>query len=142
MSYSYSKRSRSRLDTCDPRLVEIFEELIKFYDVTVLEGVRSEKRHNTLIQRGSTQVPYSKTKHKPNKVGLSFAIDAAPWPIPGGVSWGAKWKDRVKFYEFAMLVKYVAWQKGVDLRWGGDWDGDYDYWDQNFDDLVHFELIG
>ena len=29
---------------------------------------------------------------------------------------------------------------GIDLIWGGDWDGDTDLNDNNFDDLVHFEL--
>jgi hypothetical protein len=27
-----------------------------------------------------------------------------------------------------------------DLRFGMDWDGDLDFSDQTFDDLVHFEL--
>jgi hypothetical protein len=29
---------------------------------------------------------------------------------------------------------------GIGLRWGGDWDSDKDFSDQNFDDLVHWEL--
>jgi len=28
-----------------------------------------------------------------------------------------------------------------DLRWGGDWDRDTQVDDNNFDDLVHFELV-
>ena len=31
-------------------------------------------------------------------------------------------------------------QMGIDLIWGGDWDGDTDLKDNAFDDLVHFEL--
>jgi len=27
------------------------------------------------------------------------------------------------------------------LRWGGDWDSDKVFDDQNFDDLPHFELV-
>jgi len=30
---------------------------------------------------------------------------------------------------------------GVDLRWGGDWDGDTEVRDNGFDDLVHFEIV-
>jgi peptidoglycan L-alanyl-D-glutamate endopeptidase CwlK len=27
------------------------------------------------------------------------------------------------------------------IRWGGDWDSDDIFDDQNFDDLPHFELV-
>ena len=29
---------------------------------------------------------------------------------------------------------------GIKLRWGGDWDGDWQTRDNTFDDLPHFEL--
>lgn len=29
----------------------------------------------------------------------------------------------------------------IEIRFGGDWDRDYDLDDQDFMDLVHFELI-
>lgn len=138
MSYSYGKKSRQQLDTCDPRLIEIFEEAIKYVDITIIQGHRTPKQHAGYLASGATKVPYEKTMHRFNP---SKAIDAAPWPIPGGASWGAKWKDRVKFYELAAIIRLIAAQKGIKIRWGGDWDGDYDYWDQTFDDLVHFELV-
>jgi peptidoglycan L-alanyl-D-glutamate endopeptidase CwlK len=34
----------------------------------------------------------------------------------------------------------VASEEGVNVRWGGDWDGDRDIDDQTFDDLPHFEF--
>ena len=34
----------------------------------------------------------------------------------------------------------IASQMGIDIIWGGDWDGDTDLKDNAFDDLVHFEL--
>jgi peptidoglycan LD-endopeptidase CwlK len=30
---------------------------------------------------------------------------------------------------------------GIEIRWGGDWDGDGDLSDHKFNDLPHFELI-
>ena len=51
------------------------------------------------------------------------------------------WKERAKFYELAAIVKYEAKKLNVNVRWGGDWDGDGDYTDQTFDDLVHFEFF-
>ena len=41
---------------------------------------------------------------------------------------------------FGGLVTGLAKQKGIPLRWGGDWDGDNNFKDNRFDDLVHFEL--
>ncbi len=44
---------------------------------------------------------------------------------------------------WALFVGYVlgtASMMGVNLRWGGDWDGDRDLADQDFDDWPHFEL--
>ena len=34
----------------------------------------------------------------------------------------------------------VADMLGVSIRWGGDWDKDYDEKDERFRDLPHFEL--
>ena len=34
----------------------------------------------------------------------------------------------------------VANRLGLKVRWGGDWDGDFEFKDQNFHDLPHFEL--
>ena len=33
----------------------------------------------------------------------------------------------------------VAAGLDIEIRWGGDWDGDNEFTDQSFDDLVHFE---
>ena len=42
---------------------------------------------------------------------------------------------------FAGFVKGIA--KGmynIDLRWGGDWDNDWEVKDNRFDDFPHFEI--
>jgi hypothetical protein len=31
--------------------------------------------------------------------------------------------------------------KGINLRWGGDWDRDSDLKDQTFNDLGHIEVV-
>ena len=41
---------------------------------------------------------------------------------------------------FGSFVRGVAYKMGVEIRWGGDWDGDFDLKDQTFMDLVHFEI--
>jgi len=56
-----------------------------------------------------------------------------PYPID--------WTDTDRFYYFAGHVMAVAAFLGVNLRYGGDWDGDKDLKDNTFNDLCHFELV-
>jgi len=60
-------------------------------------------------------------------------VDVAPYPI--------QWKDRERFHYMGGIVRGVASQMGVKVRWGGDWDSDGEIKDNNFDDLVHIELV-
>ena len=131
-----SNRSKSKLSTVDLRLQKVLKAVIDVYDFTVLDGYRSEEMQNKAYKSGKSRVKYPNSKHNtfPSK-----AIDIAPWPIPP--NWGNdSWKDMVKFYEMAAIVLYEAAKQGVSVRWGGDWDGDGDYKDNKFDDLVHFEI--
>lgn len=54
-------------------------------------------------------------------------------------------KIQARFYYFAGRILQIAdqcYREGKTkelLRWGGDWDKDHDFTDQNFDDLPHFE---
>jgi peptidoglycan L-alanyl-D-glutamate endopeptidase CwlK len=123
----FSERSLSHLGTCHPDLIRLFEEVIISFDCTVLEGYRSPERQDELMRTGKSRTMKSKHLEKP-----SMAIDVAPYPID--------WTDTRRFYFFAGYVK--AWAHGleIDLRWGGDWDGDGDFSDQTFFDLVHYEL--
>lgn len=135
---SFGTRSRNNLSTCDIRWQEIMQEVVKYYDCTILTGHRTEEVQNSKFADGSSEVSWPNSKH--NSIP-SMAVDAAPWPIPE--DWGDKeWKDRVKFYELKAIIFFVAAKHGVKVRFGGDWDRDYDYTDNKFDDLVHFEIIG
>lgn len=134
---TYSKQSIDKLSQVDHRLISIFSRIIKYYDHTILTGHRTQAEQNAHYDANRSKVRWPNSKHNslPSK-----AIDAAPYPIPD--KWGeAHWKDKVRFYEFAAIVRYEAIREGINLRWGGDWDGDGDYKDNNFDDLVHFELV-
>ena len=39
------------------------------------------------------------------------------------------------------MIEYEAAKQGIEIRTGMDWDGDGDYRDQTFDDLVHVEVV-
>ena len=128
--YAYSPRSRARLETCNPRLQSVFNEVILHTDCTILAGRRSEAEQNEAFDTGRSQLRYPESKH--NKAP-SLAVDVAPFPID--------WENRERFLLFAGFVKGVAAAIGIRLRLGADWDGDGDTRDQRFHDVPHFELI-
>jgi hypothetical protein len=39
------------------------------------------------------------------------------------------------------MIRGIAKQLNVKVRWGGDWDSDGDVKDNGFDDLVHVEIL-
>ena len=48
----FSARSTERLETCDERLVTIFNEVVKHFECTILEGRRSEEDQNEAFRTG------------------------------------------------------------------------------------------
>ena len=135
---NFGTKSRELRNECDVRLQNILNEVIEFYDCTILTGHRTREIQNNKFDSGESKVKWPNSKHNFNP---SKAVDVAPWPIP--TNWGEDdWKDRVKFYELKAIICFVAAKQGTKIRWGGDWDSDYDYKDNSFDDLVHFEVVG
>ena len=125
--YKFGKRSRDRLRGVDVRIINVLNELIKIMDVTVIEGLRSADRQKELLAKGATKVKYS--KHMDGR-----AVDIAPYPID--------WKDRDRFHYMGGMIRGIAKQLNVPIRWGGDWDSDGEVKDNGFDDLVHIEIKG
>ena len=125
----FGKSSKKRLSTCDDRLQKVFNEVIKHVDCSVLEGHRSKDRQNKLYEEEKTKVKYPDGRHNRQP---SSAVDVTPYPVD--------WKDRERQTLFAGFVIGVASQMGINLRWGGDWDQDFQVADNRFDDFPHFEL--
>ena len=126
---SFSKRSKSKLETCDKKLQRLMNEVIKHYDCTILEGHRDRATQNEYFRTGRSKLKYPQGKHNSTP---SKAVDVAPYPID--------WEDTDRFYHFAGFVQGMAAGMGIKIRWGGDWDGDHKFTDQTFHDLPHFEL--
>ena len=125
----FGKSSKKRLLTCDKRLQDVFNEVIKYVDCSVLEGHRSEERQNKLLKEGKTKVAYPKGRHNSSP---SLAVDVAPYPID--------WNDRERFHLFSGFVLGGAYRMGINLRWGGDWNMNFEVDDNKFDDFPHFEI--
>jgi len=125
----FGRKSKENLNTCDSRLQKIFNEVIKHVDCSILEGHRSKDRQNKLYEEEKTKVKYPDGRHNRQP---SSAVDVTPYPVD--------WKDRERQTLFAGFVIGVASQMGINLRWGGDWDQDFQVVDNRFDDFPHFEL--
>lgn len=134
---AFSKTSKQRLATCHADLQEIFTEVVKIFDCTVLCGRRGEAEQNAAHAAGKSKLKYPQSMH--NRLPLSLAVDVAPYTID--------WQDRERMHYFAGVVKGVAEELlafglvSHRIRWGGDWDNDTEVKDNTFDDLVHFELL-
>lgn len=160
----FGRKSQAVLETIHPYLGMVCDEVVRYNDISLLIGKRSKAEQDRLFAIGASKKQWPDSKHNvkdknakfPND--LSWAVDAAPYPIPEG--WGdlksqgkdardLEWKERVKFYQMVALFKFAFAQLRAAgripaeyiLRFGADWDGDNDFRDQTFDDLPHIELI-
>ncbi|MDH5751565.1 MAG: M15 family peptidase [Deltaproteobacteria bacterium] len=128
--------SRKKLNTCHIDLQILFERVVQVWDCAVLYGHRGQTEQNEIFQTGASKLRWPKSRHNTQP---SIAVDIRPHPHRG-------WDDTRVFYAFAGFVLGVAEELRRagrikhKVRWGGDWDGDRDLTDQDFNDLVHFEL--
>lgn len=128
----FGKKSKKRLEGVDVRLVDLVNTVVKYFDITIIEGLRTQKRQDMLVKDGKSKTKFS--KHIEGK-----AVDIAPYPID--------WKSRDDFHYLGGFVLGIANQKGLKIRWGGDWDASSQFEgrrttkNNNFDDLVHIELL-
>jgi peptidoglycan L-alanyl-D-glutamate endopeptidase CwlK len=119
--FKLGKRSIERLQSVHPDLVKVVERAIDLttVDFTVLEGLRSPERQQTLVASGASQTLNSRhiTGH---------AVDLGAW-VDNQVDWS--WP---LYHKIANAMKAAANELGVAIVWGGDW--------KTFKDGPHFEL--
>jgi peptidoglycan L-alanyl-D-glutamate endopeptidase CwlK len=132
----FSQESFSKLSTCHIDLQALFFEVIRTIDCIVLAGYRDQEDQTKAFLGGFTKLewPNGKHNHQP-----SFAVDVAPWPI--------EWDTTKRFYWFAGYVLGIASRLKEEgkithgIRWGGNWNWDPIIPNQQFNDLLHYELI-
>lgn len=132
----FSESSLTKLKTCHPELQLLFMDVIRYFDCTILEGWRNQEDQEKAFDAGNSQLHYPNGNHNKSP---AMAIDVSPYPV--------YWDKINRFYWFAGYVMGVS-QKLKDegkmkmsLRYGGDWNRDFDIDSEKFRDLVHFELI-
>lgn len=132
MMPAFSRTSQGRLSTCTEGIQEVFNEVIKHYDCTILCGHRGAAAQMQAVATGASKTEFPNSKHNsyPSK-----AVDVAPYPVD--------WDDLDRFYHFGGFVMAVAKMKDIKLRWGADWNGNMDFRDEKgkLRDFPHFEEV-
>lgn len=154
--YSFGVSSRAKLDTCVGNLQEVAEIAIQRVDFSVICGHRDEDTQNAHFQAKVSKVRWPDSKHNKSP---SQAFDIAPYHQSWGMLMGGKAQlasiaaregktpaqiERYIMYSYYFMAGVVmasARERDIELRWGGDWDGDNDYSDNPFNDLGHFEIL-
>jgi len=135
MNFRFGTVSLERFHTLDSRLQLVAEKVLALgvLDFAIIWGHRNKEEQDKALLEGKSRVPWPKGKHNsyPSK-----AMDLGPF-INGELSW-----NKLHCCVLAGLVLTIAKQEGVKVRWGGNWDMDGEpITDQDFQDLVHFELV-
>lgn len=131
----WSGKSKKVYDELDPRLQDVMDYILQnVADISLLCGHRNQRTQNEYYYAipQVSKVPWPESKH--NSLPAK-AVDFQPYPYPARPE-----KLWASLAYIAGSAKEYAKSRGYELRWGGDWDGDGDLTDQNFDDLFHLEL--
>lgn len=124
-----SEKSKLLLAGCDARLQQICYIAIEIMDFTVITGYRTKEEQEKAFAEGKSKLNWPDGKH--NKMP-AMAVDIAPYPMD--------WNDTARFYLLAGIMLGISRELGIKLRWGGDWNGDFNLKDNKFNDIGHFEL--
>jgi peptidoglycan L-alanyl-D-glutamate endopeptidase CwlK len=151
---NYGQNSRNALNTAEADLVVLFNEVIKYFDNTIVYANRDQVVQFELYKKGrslingvwvitdqSKIVTYKDGYQKMSMHNYmpSRAVDAVPWPV--------NWKDLDRMRYFAGHVMGIAALLKAEnkimheIRYGGDWNRNTILEDETFLDLCHFEII-
>lgn len=122
---AFGNTSRQRMEGVHPKLVRLFERVVRDFDCTVLKdgGLRTLERQSELVAEG-----VSKTMNSNHLTGN--ALDIVPYPVD--------WDDKERQYKFASFVFDTAMRMGIRVRWGGWFRAPGN---EIFYDSPHWEII-
>ena len=105
------------MGTCTDNLQRVLDRAMSYQimDFTIVCGHRNEAAQNEAYSVGNSTKQWPNSKHNSFP---SIAVDVAPWPID--------WKDNLAFARLSGIIEAAASEEGVALRWGGDWDRDWE----------------
>lgn len=127
MAFKLSKRSLSRLEGVDERMVRVVKTAIGIskIDFGVICGLRTIEEQKELVAKGASQT--MKSKHIDG-----LAVDLMAY-IGGRGSWEMNLYD-----DIADAMKIAADEEDVKIRWGAAWHiPDLREWDSSMQDAMN-----
>ena len=111
MSFSYSKVSRKRRDSCHPDLIRLADWMLEnsIFDISIVCGHRGEEEQNEAYRTGKSGARWGQSKH--NQIP-SDGMDIAAF-VEGKIDWF----DKAKFIYLGGLALLGAKILGIDIRW-------------------------
>ena len=136
MSFSLSNTSKQRLETTNPLIQKIINEALSTsmidFGIPQYGGKRTVEEQKALYDDNKSKCD-GKVKKSYHQTGN--AVDIVAY-VNGHYTYDTRY-----YYMLGHHILSTAKRLGVtNLRWGGDWDKDWDLDDQSFNDLCHFEL--
>jgi peptidoglycan L-alanyl-D-glutamate endopeptidase CwlK len=134
-TFAFGGASSQRLATTDLRIQHIMEEALRTslidFGIPSYGGMRTAEEQGFLYLDGKSKCDgvFKKSYHQSGK-----AVDIFPY-----IGGRANYDKRYCFF-LAGHILATAKRLGYELTWGGDFDGDLDFDDQTFQDLVHYQL--
>jgi len=131
----FSKRSERRLETVDLALQHLMRQALalELIDFSIVEGFRPRQIQDEYYAKGTSKVRWPNSRH--NAQPYAMAVDAVPY-VRNTLSYNY---NHCCF--LAGVIMSLAKKISVHIRWGGNWNGDLEpITDQDFQDLVHYEL--
>lgn len=138
---SFGSVSLKHLATCHKDAQVIMSEVVRSFDCTVLEGHRNNSLQQEYFERGLSKKPPGESLHN---YMPSMAWHAMPYfvNVPH-----VDWKHESSMFFLAGVILGTADRLLVArlithaVRWGGDWDRDFDVREKQWNDLSHYELV-
>lgn len=140
MTFKFGDKSMRMLTGVHPDLVRVVHRALSYQvmDFSVRDGVRTLETQKRLYQSGASKT--MRSKHLKQEDGYGHAVDLYPYPLNMKMVNKGYWPEIIRFGRLAGLMDVAAYEEGVAIEWGCDWDDDGQTLDHTFFDAPHFQL--
>ena len=162
MGFNYGQRSKSFIETLQPPLQKVLYRAIEIIDITILCGRRDKGEQDSAFERKVSGVRWPDSAHNVLvPTDKAWGFDAMPYTpgVPGGVDWrtdkemfaalkAGNMREALEILENIKRIKMVsglilgiAYEQGIRLVNGSDWDGDLNFMEHTLKDSPHYQPI-
>lgn len=146
MPHTFDTASEARLAQCDARLAGVFREAIKRapFGFRIVQSARTMDQQRAYFQAGRSKVNPDAYDTLPALYRAAKHITGPGMPHSRAVDVALVGKDpynKKKLTLLAGIIRNLAQEVGLSIRWGGDFDKDgKPYEPGTFIDAPHFEI--